>query len=481
MKKISVLAFFVLSSTAMAHAQQGAPADGRWSLNEAIEYAWNNNIQVEQSQLQIETGEINYLQSKLNRYPTLNGQALHGYRFGRSIDPFTNQFTTEPIRFNNFSVFSSLDIFGGFQLHNQVKARYAELEAARDDARSARNIVGLQVTNAYLQVLLNQELAVIARLQTESSREQVERARIQVEAGALAQASLLDIESTLATDELAVVNAENNLEIARLNLLQALQLPGGQAVEVEPIDIDLSGMELTTTSPQEIFARAMENQPEIRAARHRQLSSQYSLQAAKGAFFPTLTLNGRYGTQYSSIGVDRVMLDTEETRVIGYVENGDVQQPVYTVVPGTAVESISFMDQLDLNKGGDVSLSLNVPIFNNYRSRSQMSLARIQTRTADLELARELNSLRTSIEQSYADARAAVKRYAALQKQVESMEQAFRNAETRRDVGAISSFDYIFAKNNLDRARAELSQAKYTYIFRLKVLDFYLGNPLSFE
>ncbi|AHM63663.1 outer membrane efflux protein [Flammeovirgaceae bacterium 311] len=472
----------------VVHAQQPAeqaPADlgSRISLQEAVEYAWRNNIQIRQSQLQVQASEIDYLQSRLVRLPSLNGQAAHSYAFGRTIDPFTNQFTTDPIRYNRFSVFSSVDIFAGFQALNQIKSRYAELEATRQDAAEARNIVGLQVTDAYLQVLLNQELASISQLQVATSQEQLNRTRIQVDAGSLPQANLYDVDSQLAADEVSAVNAENNLELAKLNLLQTLQLPGGQNVEVEPIEIDMSGLQLTITSPEEIYAIAVENQPQIRAAYNRQDATQYSLQAAKGSLMPSLSLSGNITTQYSSIGTERDILtlpDFIETEA-GYVQGTDqvviIRQPSTQVV----VNEIPFWDQLDLNRQQNVSLNLDIPIFNNYQARRQVGLARIQNRSADLELERVKNQLRTSIEQSYADARAAAKRYAALQKQVESLELAFRNAEIRREVGSISTYDFTFAKNNLDRARAELAQAKYTYVFSLKVIDFYLGNPLTQE
>ncbi|WP_224997016.1 TolC family protein [Cesiribacter sp. SM1] len=486
--KRKFLLLVLLCSGLVVHAQQIqdqqlAAMGDRISLQEAVEYAWRNNIQVRQSQLQVQASEIDYLQSRLGRLPTLNGQATHGYNFGRSVDPFTNQYTTDPIRYNSFSFFSSVDVFAGFQAHNQIKARYAELEAARQDAAEARNIVGLQVTDAYLQVLLTQELAAIARLQVNTSQEQLNRTRIQVEAGSLPQANLYDVESQLAADEVSAVNAENNLELAKLNLLQSLQLPGGQNVEVEPIEIDMSGLQLTTTSPQEIYAVALENQPQIRAANNRQDATQYSLQAAKGALMPSLALSGNITTQYSSIGTERdviTMPDFLETPA-GYVQGTDqvviIRQPNTQVV----VNEIPFWDQLDLNRRGSVSINLNIPVFNNYQARRQVGLARIQSRSADLELERIKNQLRSSIEQSYADARAAAKRYAALQKQVESLELAFRNAEIRREVGSISTYDFTFAKNNLDRARAELAQAKYNYVFSLKVIDFYLGNPLTQE
>lgn len=483
MKRISLLLLFACTSLA-TYAQQAQPVPlGPWSLQEAVEYAWSNNIQVEQSKLQVESSEINYLQNKLNRLPTLNGQATHSYAFGRSIDPFTNQFTTDPIRFNNFSLFSSVDIFAGFQVHNQIKARYALLEAARQDARSVRNIVGLQVTDAYLQVLLNKELADIAQLQVTTSQQQRERTQKLVEAGSLPQANLYDVESQLATDEVTAINAENNLELARLNLLQALQLPATENLEIEPIEVDMSGLALTTTSPQEIYAIALSNQPEIRAAENRQEGSRYGLQAAKGGLYPRISVSGNITTQYSSIGADQTFVTGEFEEIeTGYLQS-DPSQKVISLVPTNQVivSEIPFMDQIDFNRRENISINLNIPIFNNYQARSQVGLAKIERRNADLELIQAKNQLRTSIEQSYADARAAAKRYAALEKQVEALELAFRNAETRRDVGAISTYDYTFAKNNLDRARAELSQAKYTYVFRLKVLDFYLGNPLSFE
>jgi outer membrane protein len=482
------LLLVLLFSGLVVHAQQAEDAQpatlgDRISLQEAVDYAWRNNIQVRQSQLQVQASEINYLQSKMMRLPTLNGQAAHSYAFGRSIDPFTNQFTTDPIRYNSFSVFSSVDVFAGFQAHNQIKARYAELEADRQEALNAKNIVGLQVTDAYLQVLLTQELAAIAELQVNTSQEQLNRTRIQVEAGALPQANLYDIESQLAADEVTSVNAVNNLELAKLNLLQSLQLPGGQNVEVEQIEIDMSGLQLTTTSPQEIYAIALENQPQIRAAYERQDATQYSLQAAKGALYPRISVSGNITTQYSSIGTERDILtlpDFVETEA-GYVRGTDqvvvIRQPNTQII----VNEIPFFDQLDLNRRENLSINLNIPVFNNYQARSQVGLARIQNRSADLELERVKNQLRTSIEQSYADARAAAKRYEALQKQVASLELAFKNAELRREVGSISTYDFTFAKNNLDRARAELAQAKYNYVFSLKVIDFYLGNPLTLD
>lgn len=481
MKKITVLLLLCILGGNL-QAQEALPADGRWSLQEAVNYAWRHNIQVQQSQLQIESSEINYLQSKMERLPTLNGQASHSYAFGRSIDPFTNQFTTDPIRYNSFGLASSVAVFNGFAILNQIKSQYAVLEAAREEARSARNIVGLQVTDAYLQVLLAQELAEIARLQVLASEELLESTRIQVEAGALPQANLYDVESQLAADEVNAVTATNNLELAKLSLLQGLQLPSSQTIDVEPIAIDMTGLQLTTTSPEEIYLIALEAQPEIEAARSRLVAGKYDVLAAKGSLYPSLTLSGNLSTQYSSIGTERDFVTTLVEQELGFLRSDPTEAVIIRVPQSEAVVSeIPFMDQLDINRRENVSLNLNIPIFNNYRARARVGLAKIQAKNADLELDRAKNQLRVSIEQAYADARAAAKRYAALQKQVASLELTFENAETRRSVGAISTYDYTFAKNNLDRARAELLQAKYTYAFRLKVLDFYMGNPLSFE
>ncbi|MBW3545866.1 MAG: TolC family protein [Bacteroidetes bacterium] len=286
-----------------------------------------------------------------------------------------------------------------------------------------------------------------------------------------------------AVGALDLILAPQSGRDAAAPILQALQLPATENLEIEPIEVDMSGLALTTTSPQEIYAIALSNQPEIRAAENRQEGSRYGLQAAKGGLYPRISVSGNITTQYSSIGADQTFVTGEFEEIeTGYLQS-DPSQKVISLVPTNQVivSEIPFMDQIDFNRRENISINLNIPIFNNYQARSQVGLAKIERRNADLELIQAKNQLRTSIEQSYADARAAAKRYAALEKQVEALELAFRNAETRRDVGAISTYDYTFAKNNLDQARAELSQAKYTYVFRLKVLDFYLGNPLSFE
>lgn len=479
--KTYLLAAGLFFIAGIGYSQTKEPQDNVLSLQEAIEIAVKNNIQVQQAGLDVEANSISYNQSKLGRYPTLNGQASHSYAFGRSIDPFTNSFTNDPIRSNNFGLFAEVTLFNGLARNNQIKQNLKAVEASQKGMEATENDVMLSVTNAYLQVLLNRELLEVARLQLATSEAQLGRTKRLVEAGALAMANQLELEAQVATDKLQVVNAENNLALSKVSLLQALQLPANQTFEVEEVPVDITEVALVQMNPEAIYEEALTNQPVITSAELQEESAEYGVAAAKGSLYPRLSLSGNIFTQYSSIGTESDAFVSDVFFVSGYFQSNPNEAVEFPIPQRDfVVTEIPFWDQLDFNRRENLALNLNIPIFNGYQARASVGQAKVQQRRAELALENAKIQLRTNIEQAYANARAAAARYRALEEQVRSLDLSFKNVEKRYELKAANVVEYNIAKNNLDRARADLAQAKYNYIFATKVIDFYLGKTISF-
>src|SRR5690606_1583449 len=319
----------ILFSTVLALA---VPAQEKWDLQKCIDYALENNLTVQQSKLNIERAEIGLTQSKYALLPNLNAQATHGYNFGQRIDPFTNQFATERVQTNNFFMSSSLDLFNGFAKRNTIKRNEADVVASEYDLKTIQNDISLQLCLAYLQILRNKENAAIAREQLSLTQSQVDRTQILVDAGQLPQGNLYDAQSQAAQEELNLVNAENAIVLARLNLTQIMQLSPDEAENFEITTPDLSdeGAELLDNTAIDIYIRAKQEMPQIQAAEQRRTAAEYDLKAAGGNLYPVLSLSGSVGSGYS--GANRVIVGQGTN--VGFVPIGQVQgtgAPVLTI------------------------------------------------------------------------------------------------------------------------------------------------------
>lgn len=424
-----------------------------WSLEECIQYALDNNISIKQQQLGVDIAQENLSQSRANMFPSLNASASHTYNFGRTIDPFTNEFATKTVRSNNFNISTGVTLFGGFQILNSIRQNNLELQASNYDVEFMKNDIALAVASAYLQILFSIELVDIASNQLTISTQQVERTSRLVQAGTLARGSLLTMEAQAATDELQLVNAQNNLEIAYLNLIQLLDLEEtSEEFSIVVPDISLTEDE-HLYSPMHIYNNAVQTQPEVLASDIRISSAERGVDIARGGRSPMLSLRGSFGTGYSGASVE------------------------LTDVPGET-RIIPFMDQLDANLNRSAGLVLSIPIFNNYQVKSTIGRSRISLENARLNNQLVRNQLFKTIQQSYVDAQAALKRYDATQKNLDALEEAFRDTEQRFNVGMVATLEYNDALNRLNAARSELLQAKYEYVFRAQILEFYMGNPI---
>ncbi len=453
-----------------------AAAQMPWTLEDCINYALENNLQIKQQQLGVEIAKENLTQGKANRFPSMNANASHGYNFGRTIDPFTNEFATESVRSNNFSVSSGVTLFNGFQIHNSIQQREFELRANQFDVETMQNDISLAVAADYLQILFSLEMVAIAANQLEITAQQVARTAQLVEAGTLARGSLFTVQAQAASEELQLVNAQNQLDIAYLNLAQLLDISATEGFEIAVPEIAILPDDDLELSPMQVYSTAVQTQPNVKAAEVRVSSAEKGLLIARGGRSPMLSMRGSYGTGYS--GASREVVETIEgsPRQIGLTETG---VPVFAPTIDVQTRIKPFGDQLNDNLNRSIGLFLTIPVFNNFQTRSAIGRSQISLENARLSQQLVRDQLFKTIQQAHADAQGALKRYEATETNVIALEESFRYTEQRFNVGMVNSLEYNDAKNRLTAAQSEMLQAKYEFVFRTKVLDFYMGNPLS--
>ena len=424
-----------------------------WKLEECIDYAMENNLDIQESALQVNSSRVNLREDNFQRYPSLNAGGQYINRWGRSIDPTTNQFTTERISSNGLSFRSSMPIFQGFQINNTIKQSQANLQSDRYALEDMQNNIKLDIVSAYMDVIFNQALVENAESQVKTTQAQYELTEKQVVAGALPIANQYEVASQLASDQVNLVTARNDYQLALLILKQLLQIPASEAFSVKEPDIEVEDYNISEYTVSQVYETAEQNQPVVKSAELNQESATYGVKVAKGGYYPSLTINADIFTNYSDIAIDRT----------------------------NPLSDYSFWEQYDDNLSQSVSLNLNIPIFNNLNARSNVQSAIIQKDRSRINYERTLNQLRQTIERAYNDAMAASETYQSAQLQVKALEETFRAIEKRYNAGAVNYVDLQLASNNLFQARTQLLRAKYDFIFRIKVLDFYLGNPITFE
>lgn len=479
-KTLLTVLFFSFSLAALA--QQGDTVTGKkvWTLNECVGYALANNLQVKRSELTLELSSIDKTQAKLAMLPSVNAFGSYGFNWGRGIDPVTNQFiSSQRNGFTSLGASSELNLFNGFRVQNTIKQTSHELEASEEDLAKSRNDVTLNVISLFVNVVFNKELVENARFQLSSSQQQLERTRKLVAAGSLPKSNELNLDAQVATNELNLINQENALNLSLLQLQQALQLPARDDFDVEIPEITAEDLVLDQ-SREEIFQVAKGTLPEIKSSRLRIESSYYGVKAARGNLYPRLGISGSVNTNYSSASATRFVPDggfnTFET---GYFVQG-TNAPVYGLEPtGSFRDIYGFNDQVKDNIYKSVSLRLTIPLFNNFSARAGLQRAMISNEQAKITAREVENTLRQNVETSYNNAIAASKSYNAALRQVDAREEAYRMAKQRFDIGAANYVEYQVAENDLFQARSDLARGKYEFIFRKKVLDFYLGNPIE--
>lgn len=464
------------------HAQQDSTVshDRVWSLKQCIDYALANNLSVQRGELNVESSRVDSRQEQFGRLPTVNGNASYGYSWGRGLDPVSNDFVSQEIRSSNLGAQASLPLINGLNNYYSIKQTGRAVAASEQELAKSKNDVMLNVASLFLTVVLNKELVENARFQMNSTSQQLERTRKQVAAGGLPKSEELNLVAQLARNELSLVQQENALVFSVLQLKQALQMPASEELDVEIPDVEAEDLVLEN-SRNDIYTIARNTMPEIKGAEFRIESAYYGVKAARGNYYPRLNLVGGLNTNYSSRAESVFVRDgTFRTVPLGFV-NDDPNMVVYSRQPnGTFEETNGIQNQFKDNIYKTLALQLIVPIFNGYATRASVQRSIIQHERSQIDAREISNTLRQNIETAYNDALAASKTFVSAQRQVEAREEAFRMMEQRYNAGAANSFEYQVSQNDLFQAQTELTRAKYDYLFRKKVLDFYQGKPLQY-
>lgn len=453
--KSSIQSYFLTGVFALLSISVQAQSETKqWTLEECINHALENNIQIQQSELNLLITNQNLAQSKYGMLPNINGFASHTYNFGQTIDPFTNQFATSQVRSNSLSLSSSVTLFNGFQTLNTVKKNQADLQASRFDMEKMQNDISLNIANFYLQILFSHELVKNAERQLQVTSGQITRIQKLVDAGSLPEGNLREIQAQYASEELQKINAENQLNITTLNLAQILRLEDASNFDVVMPNLESFQGVSELITPGALYLTALETMPEVKSAEYSYYSAEKSKDIARGAYSPNLSATGSIGSGFSE-------------------NNKEFADGELRVKP--------FNDQLDDNFNKSVGFRINIPIFNGMSARSNVQRAKLSLEIAELNLEDTKLQLRQKIESAHNDAIAALKRYKAAEKSVDALNLSFNYTKQRFDVGMLNSFEFNNEKNRLNNAESELLQAKYEYIFKTKVLDFYQGKAISFN
>jgi outer membrane protein len=414
-----------------------AQAQTTWSLQKCIDYAIQNNIQIKQQDLNSEYYN--------NQLPNLNSSIQNNMSYGRSLGP-DNTYLDINSNSTYGSISSNITIWNGFTLANSIKMAEMNLRASLEEAKKTKDDIMLNIAAAYLEILFADELVLVADDLLKITQLQLDRTGKLVDAGSLAKGSLLEIEAQYAREELAVVNAQNRLQLAYLSLYQFLELPSTESFKIEKPTLPEIGANITLLNSMDVFKNAVQLKPAVKGAEFHLESARKQLLVAKGNLLPSLSFGGNYNNFYQN-------LFDYPTASLKYQFKG--------------------------NQRYGFGATLSIPIFNRFQARTGVSNAQIQVENTELQLQNTKNLLRKDIEQAYTNALAAFKRYIANQKAVISSKEAFRYTEEKFNVGMINSVEYNQSKNNLSKAQSDLLQAKYEYIFRTKILDFYNGQTIE--
>jgi outer membrane protein len=412
-----------------------------FTLQQCIDSALAANILVRQSGLQAQAAQVTFNQSKLNLLPYVDANIYHNMYSGRSIDPSSNGYVDQKFNSADYQISSGIVLFNGNNLRNTVKQNASAYEASKAEWQQSRDNLVLNVMLAYLQVLNNEDLVTSAIQQEEVSGKQLERLDVLNREGAIKPSDYTDVKGQLMNDKLSIVNARNALERSKLTLLQLMNKPYNASFSIERMDVD-KYLTLYPASAEEVYQQALNAFAEVRAAELRTKSDEYGAKAARSALFPTISLGGALNTNYSSTSRN-------------------------------ASGKIPYDNQLKNNVSSSVGLGISIPIFNRLRQRNQIKLAEIAVKNSELIEENTKLELRQNIEQAYLNMTNAYERYTVLIEQVNAYEASFKSAEVRYNAGVGTSIDYLTAKDRLDRANVNLISARYDYVLRQKVLDYY--------
>lgn len=421
----------------------GIKAQKQWTLSDCIDYAIEHNLEIQKQEVTQKQQEIELNTAKFSRLPNLNGNASQSFDFGRALNS-QNIYTDRNTKNTSFNVSTDIPLFTGMQIPNTIALNKLNLKASIEDLNKAKEDIGIQVTSSFLQVLFNEELYKVAQEQVRLSKEQYERIKRLNEVGKAAVSEVYEAKSRVAQDELSMTQTYNNWKLALLDLSQLLELPSPEGFEI--ISPEEQPDFQTLSSPDDLFNIAVLSKPGILATQYRLQGMGKSIRIAQSAYYPKLSFGAGISTAYYNL---------------------------------KGVDNEPFGKQLGNNFSKYVGFTLSVPIFNRLETRNRVRTARLNQTMQSLALEDSKKTLYKEIQQAYYNAVAAQSKYNSCETAMAASDASFRLMKEKYDNGKATAVEYNEIKTNLMKATSDKIQAKYEYIFRKKILDFYKGIPLN--
>jgi len=413
-----------------------------WSLQDCIDYAALNNLTVLDAQLDASSAAVNYKQSKQQRLPNLTGSASESYSRGYSIDPITSNYVNQDIFSTSTSLNTSITLFQGSQLNNQIDQNALLLDQSALFIEEAKNNITLSLTEAYLQALYYKEAIAVAKNTLAGSQQESKIAKSRYDAGAIAKKDYSDALSQEASNNYELIQAQNSYEAQLLLLRQLLELEPETTFDIVDPDIDYNGSTLLLDKV-DVYHNALNTLPEIAASKLDIDISEKDLEIAKGAYLPTLSLTGSLGSGYTSI------------------------------------QDMSFTDQFDINFNQRLGLSLSVPIFNRGQTKANVQNAKINIEKANIAMRTQEKELYNKVETAWRNARSSQEQLLAAEAARNAAKDSYDLAQKQYEVGAINTTDLVLTQNTYSNAEQNYIQAKYLGILYAQLLQFYQGNEIK--
>ncbi|MEP7258364.1 MAG: TolC family protein [Flavitalea sp.] len=461
-------------------------AQDTWNLKRLVEYALDNNISVKQADVQARLSVLSLKQSRLLQYPTAGVSGSLGVNAGRSIDPTTNLFTQSQLLSTGFSLSSSMTVFNFFSIKNNIEGNRFDTEASKANIDKIKNDIALNVATAYLLTLVSQEQNKIAKVAVQQTLNNFDNTRKRVDAGALPELNLAELEAQLARDSSSLIVAENTVRQNILQLKALLNIDAGKnfAVESPPLD-QIPVLPLSELQPELVYNQAIVNLPQQKVNDLRIKAARKFVQAARGQMYPSFSLFGGLGTNYANNKIPNVLRNPTGT----FEPTGakvDVGGMLYDVVTPGFTNNITtyrtpFTTQMSDNFRQNIGIQVNIPLFSNGQARTAWERSKLNVTTIELQKDLDLLTLKQDIYKAFNDAATSIQQFNAGIKGVQTAEKAYNFAKKRYELGLLTTIDLLTNQNNLNRARVELAQAQVDYVFKLKLLEFYKGQGLRLE
>lgn len=456
----------------MGFAQSDSPS--QFTLEDCIALALENNNDLKRSDLQTKSSIVNFKQSKNALLPTLNANYNIGVNDGRSIDPFTNSYSNQELTFSTLGVNLNTTVFNGFRVLNSIKQGKFNMKASEMELEEAKQNLVLQVTVGYIRILNSRDLLGLSKARLTTTEAQLKRLQTQYDEGAGNPVDYTDMQGQYTRDKVTIIEAENSFKAAILDFMVLLNLDTDSEKDFE----NVSGLIESQTYPysaSEVYNDALQNLATFKSRQFRIDAANSGVKVARSGYYPEISVFGQLNTNYSSAAEVFTETGTRVTETGEFVTIANQDYPVLQNQREFSSSKISYEDQFDNNLNSVVGVSVRVPLFNGFRAKNEVQLQKIELEQSEIELENTKLLFKQSIEQAYNDMESAYNRYHILLDQVTAFEESYRINEVRFNNGVSNIIEYINSKNNMDSARLNLNNAKYEYLLRVKILDYYRG------